>query len=214
MNAKQAANHVSKCIISANMKKSKITTKELQISGFTSVKIRHLLNNLLELPNTNYLEIGTFKGSTFVSALYKNNIKNAYAIDNWSEFQEYGEIKEEFLENTKNLNFTFIEEDCFKLDLSQIKEKINIYLYDGEHRYEDQYKALEYYYSILDDVFIFIVDDFDPFEGWEGVEKGTKDSIKDLKLRIIFDQHLKSNGRNDGKSWWNGYYIAVLKKTQ
>ncbi len=167
----------------------------------------------MELPAINYLEIGTFQGATFVSALYKNNLNSAYAIDNWSEFQTPGNLaKIAFLENTKDLNFTYFEENCWKLDLSKIKHKINVYLYDGGHTYQDQYNALTYYYPILDDEFIFMVDDFDPAHNWEQVEKGTRDSIKDLNLKIIYENHLKSNAKNDSTMWWGGFFVSLLKK--
>lgn len=38
----------------------------------SSPKVRHLLNNLCSLPSTSYLEIGTWKGSTWISALFQN----------------------------------------------------------------------------------------------------------------------------------------------
>jgi len=213
MNSKEKISHILNSILKAETQQSKLDFKTLNLEGFSSYKIRHFLNNLLEIPNTNYLEVGTFKGSTFAAALYKNNINDAYAIDNFTEFEEYGEIKKDFLRATKDFKFTFLEEDCFSLDLNKIKNKINIYLYDGRHLYEDQYKALEYFYPILEDEFIFLVDDFDPYdENWEVVEKGTRDAIKDLKLKTLFQMHLKSTGRNAMDSWWNGYYVSILKK--
>ena len=37
------------------------------------------------MENVRYLEIGTWYGSSSISAIYKNNI-NATFIDNWSQF--------------------------------------------------------------------------------------------------------------------------------
>ena len=61
------------------------------LNGFTGRSFRHLLNSLCKMQNCTYLEVGTFCGSSLVSALYGNHgkIKKAYAIDNWSEFREY-----------------------------------------------------------------------------------------------------------------------------
>lgn len=206
---KHIENSISKAILGI----SKLDEKTLSISGWTSNRIKHLLNNIMELPDINYLEIGTFQGATFTSALYNNNLKSAYAIDNWSEFKTPDNLaRKAFLENTKDLKFTYFENDCWKLDLSQIKNKINVYLYDGAHTYEDQYNALKYYYDILDDEFIFIVDDFDPAPNWEQVERGTRDSIRDLNLKILYENHLKSNSKNDANTWWGGYFVSILKK--
>lgn len=208
--------HIINSIKRAQLNKSKLTKEVLECGGFSSNKIRHLLNNILDYPNTNYLEIGVFMGSTFVSALYKNNINIAYAIDNWSEFNDYGDIKKIFNDTCKknNINnYKIFEEDCFSLDLSKIKEKINVYLYDGNHDEINQYKALKYYYPILADEFIFMVDDFDSYDAkWAEVERGTRHAIDDLNLKILYENHLHSFGRNNADSWWNGFFVSYLKK--
>jgi hypothetical protein len=208
-------NNVIGAISKAELQMSNINKSTLNVPGFSSPKIKHLLNNLVN-NETNYLEIGVFKGSTFVAALSNNTPNSAYAIDNWSEFNDYGNIKEEFLENTKNSNlpsFKFTESDCFKFDLSIIDNKINMFFFDGEHTYESHYNALKYYLPVLDDTFIFIVDDFDPYDNnWAAVEKGTRDSIKDLNLTTIYENHIHSSGRNDSQTWWNGLYVSILAK--
>jgi len=204
--------HIINSINNADLGISKLTNKILNLEGLSSYKIRHLLNNLLELDDVNYLEIGTWKGSTLTSALFNNKVKNVYAIDNWSEFDKSGEVKKQFLKNTKDFNFEFFEEDCYSIKLEQITHPINIFLYDGAHDYDSHYNALTYFYPVLADQFIFIVDDFDPVPSWQQVEKATRDSIRDLKLKIIYEKHIPSNGRNDKNSWWNGYYVSLLKK--
>ena len=206
--------HIKDSILDAESEISKLDPAILNIKGFSSYKIRHFLNNLLELPNINYLEIGVFTGSTFVSALYKNKCNSAYAIDNWSEFQGFvrgKKAKEQFLKNTKDFNitdFTLIEEDCFNVNLSKIKNKINIYFYDGNHEEVNQSNALKYYYPILADEFIYIVDDFD----YSFIEKGTRKGISEMNLEVIYKKHLKSDKTNSIDSWWNGFFISILKK--
>lgn len=207
--------HIEKSIENAIKGISKLDEKTLGIQGWTSVRIKHLLNNIMELPNTNYLEIGTFRGSTFCSALFGNELESSYAIDNWSEFKTPGDLaKKAFLENTKDFNFNYFEKDCWELDTSKIQDKINVYLYDGAHTYDDQYNALKYYYPVLDDEFIFMVDDFDPTGIWERVERGTRDSIRDLDLEIVYENHLKADRKNDPNTWWGGFYISILRKSK
>ena len=205
--------HIKNAISKVESRSSKLPSSISRIKGLSSWKIQIFLNNLLELPNTNYLEIGVFSGSTFVSALYGNKVNKAYAIDNWSEFTNYfGEdAKTQFLNNTykyKINNFTLLEEDCFKLDLAKIKNKINIYFYDGEHTEESQCNALKYYYPVLADTFIYLVDDFN----YLCVRKGTKRGISEMNLKIIYKRYLKSNRRNNAEGWWNGYFISILQK--
>jgi hypothetical protein len=208
--------HLEKSINNAQLNRSKLPKEILDCGGFSSSKIRHLLNNILELPDSNYLEVGVFMGSTFVSALYKNSLNSAYAVDNWSEFNDYGDIKTIFKTTCEKFdlkNYEFFEEDCFKMDLSKIKNKINIYFYDGNHDESNQYKALKYFYPVLADEFIFMVDDFDSYDAkWAEVERGTRHAIKNCNLNVLFEKHLYSLGRNNADSWWNGFFVSYLKK--
>ena len=70
------------------------------LDGMSGIKTRHFYNNLAnfpaDLPSCNYLEIGTWAGSTLCSNMFKNNI-NVSAIDNFS----WGglNIKLQFLNN-------------------------------------------------------------------------------------------------------------------
>ena len=103
----------------ANVEKSKLHPLTFNVPGFTSPKIRHLLNNLGELPDLHYLEIGVHKGATFVALNYKNKLLSSVAIDNWCEFPEEGYSKKEFLKYTNELlepnSYKIYEQDCFTI---------------------------------------------------------------------------------------------------
>lgn len=191
----------------AEIEESQLDAECFKIGGYTSPKIRHLLNNLGSIfqtrsivPMYKYLEVGVHRGSTFVSTLFGNNL-NGVAIDNWSEFNEDGTVKKEFIENIEPFgdNVMFIENDCFKVDLP--KDEYSMYLYDGGHGYEEQKLGITYFYPNMKDEFILCVDDY----GWQQVEKGTQDGIKEMGLTVLFEQHLI-----DG--YHNGFYVALLKK--
>lgn len=111
---------------------SKITDGIKTMEGLSGLKTRHFYNNLLNFEDSRYLEIGTWKGSSVYSAMCSNKA-TVVCIDNWSEF---GCPRDEFLQNFNTYkgqnNATFIEEDCFKVDVSQLP-KFNIYMYDGNH---------------------------------------------------------------------------------
>jgi len=207
--------HVINSINNAESGISKLNNEILNLEGMSGNKVRHLLNNLCSLANGKYLEIGTWKGSTFISALYNNekSLKESIAIDNWSQFSG---PKKEFLDNAKKYlkkdQFQFIEKDCFNIDLSQIKTKINIYFYDGDHRVEDQKQAFTYFDAIFDDVFIAIIDDYN----FMNVPEGTQQAFKLLNYKIEFEKYLPSPRFTppfDNLGWWNGIYVAVISKT-
>jgi hypothetical protein len=193
---------------------SKINDDIINMEGMSGTKTRHFYNNLLNTEDARYLEIGTWKGSSVCSAMCGNKAK-VVCIDNWSEF---GGPKSEFLANFKkfkgNNEAYFIENDCFKVNISLLP-KFNIYMYDGNHTNESHYKALIHYYNSLDDIFIFIVDDWN----WKDVREGTKNSIKRLNLTILYEKEIRLTWDESvtpepelSKTWWNGIYVAILQK--
>lgn len=206
--------HIKKSFNNAELLQSALIPDILTMGGMTGTKTRHFYNNLLQLSNARYLEIGTWKGSSVCSAMYQNSAL-VVCIDNWSEF---GGPKNEFLDYfhkyTGNNNATYIEKDCFQVDVSQLP-KFNIYMYDGNHSYDSHYSALLHYYDCLDDIFIFIVDDWN----WKDVRKGTIDSINKLNLTVLYENEIRLTFDNSvtpeptlSTTWWNGIYVVVLKK--
>ena len=192
---------------------SKITDDIIQMEGMSGTKTRHFYNNLLNTEDARYLEIGTWKGSSVCSAMC-NNKATVVCIDNWSE---YGGPKREFLINFEKFkgenDAIFIEDDCFKVDVSTLP-KFNIYMYDGNHSHESQYKALSHYYECLDDIFIYIVDDWNCYL----VRDGTIDAIRQLKLKVLYEKEIRLTWNNShtpqpqaSDTWWNGIYIVILQ---
>jgi hypothetical protein len=67
----------------------------------------------------------------------------------------------------------------------------------------------------MDDVFIFVVDDWNE----EPVRTGTFDAIRDLNLKILWSKEIRLTNNNKHTppeeahaTWWNGMYVAVLSK--
>jgi hypothetical protein len=208
------------------------------LNGMSGSKTRHFYNNLASMPNCNYLEIGTWAGSTLCSNLYSNNI-NATAIDSfeWGGF----EIKQKFFNNvmkcktinneininSKNYEINIdtdndkilqvFDSDSFKVNINDLKFTYNLYLYDGDHSYDSHYKALIHYINKLNNIFIFIVDDWNI----PRVRDATYRSIKDLNLNILSeceviythdDTHTTHNKDFASLNFWNGIYAVVLTK--
>ncbi len=193
---------------------SKIDRYLVYMPGMTGTKTRHLYNNLLTMDDARYLEIGTWKGSSVCSAMCGNKAK-VTCIDNWSEFDG---PKEEFLVNYNKYkgenDANFIEGDCYKIDVNTFS-KYNIYLYDGNHTDESHYKALLHFYNCLDDIFIYIVDDWN----WDDVRNGTTKAIEKLGLKVLYERDIRLTWDNThtpspfaNRTWWNGIYIAILQK--
>ena len=172
----ELVNHVQKAINNSLLDKSNLPIELIIKKGFSGSRFRHFMNNIGNIKNGKYLEIGVYSGSTFLSVLYNNNI-NAIAIDGWNDtLSILGDEKNPFLQNIKNLflsdlkqymgnnNVTVFEKNSWEVDIFSIlnysEGKINIYFFDGGHDMEDHFMSIVYYNNILDDVFIFIVDDW------------------------------------------------------
>jgi len=221
---------VEQCIAKARAKRSKITPDILALDGMSDEYIRHFLNNVMERPDTYYLEIGIWKGSCTVSALYKNRqfVKNATLIDNYSiRYEDTVAAKNTFISNMEKFlvsesgykftfsnarlenisEFCFYDLDSFSLEATLITngeksvfEKRNVYIYDGRHTEEGQFRALTFYDHALADEFIYIVDDWK----LETARVGTRKAFSTLNYRIKREWELP---------FYNGYFVAVIEKT-
>ncbi len=161
--------HIQRSFTDANAEKSKLPeeiSSNAHLRGMSTSKIRHFLNNINSLPETNYLEIGCWQGSTLCSAVY-GNLGEVYAIDHFVQcFDKYEgqNVKDLLFENLDKFSLRdqvhFFNENCFELDLAKIPVKIDVYFYDGDHSDTAQEKALTYFKPVLADTFIYIVDDW------------------------------------------------------
>lgn len=213
---------IKQSIEAAERGESRLTKEVLELDGMSSNKTRHFFNNIIT-PASRYLEIGTWKGSTLISALYFNNPEFHIAIDNFSEFTG---PRLDFHKNCRRLldywnRANFLDAGCFDIDPKDFGiSNINTYFYDGKHDYEDQYKAITHYYDVLAKEFILIVDDYN----WPQVQAGTLDALRDKQVEIKYMKHLPANtttiqGENgpmtfgDKDLWWNGLFVAHCIKT-
>lgn len=121
--------HVETSILNAYTNKSSISNEILQIEGMSGNKTRHLYNNICSLKGSTYLEVGTWKGSSFISAMYNNNNTFGFCIDNWSEF---GGPRGDFFNNVKRYltteNVKVIDKDCWLIDNQDVNKPIDIFL--------------------------------------------------------------------------------------
>lgn len=202
--------HLKNAISQAQRGKSKLTPEVLAIEGQSSPKVRHLLNQLCTLDQASYLEIGCWKGSTWVSALYGNekSVAAAIAIDNWM-YASQNDFKANCDKFLKRLPYLCISADCFAIKPEvHIKRGVNVYFYDGAHGPLDQERAFTHYNEVFEKVFIAIVDDYNV----RGVQKGTQSAIEKLGYTVHYAEILPAAFNGDTLQWWNGLYVAVLEK--
>jgi hypothetical protein len=201
---KQIDELIDSAIKSADEKISKLDESPFRIGGFTSDKIRHLMNNLGAI-STCYLEIGSHRGSTLVAAFYNNNLR-CVAFDNFSEFED-GTVETELRNNIKEFkgNVFLYKADCFTTDMNIGHTGFDLYLYDGAHDVESQKKAFTRFHHLFADDVIVCVDDYD----WSNVKSGTMEGIAAIEpyFSLIHARFLPG-----AEGFHNGFAVFYLQR--
>lgn len=209
--------HVDKAINDAYENKSKLSVDVLEMDGMSGKKTRHLYNNICTLNDVHYLEIGTWKGSSFISALYGNNIQ-ATSIDNSSEGENvsailYANVLKYLKPNIDSISL--LTKDSWSIQDSDIKRNIDIYMYDGAHTYEAQKKAITYYHKYFSKYVIIMVDDWEC--DWVKVREGTLDGINEMNMKVHYSKEIglvnTTEHHKGGDTFWNGCGVFVCERT-
>jgi len=186
-----------------------------EIEGMSGRAYRNLLNRLVSsIEPARYLEIGSWRGSTVISALFGNTCK-ALCIDNWSQFDE---PKYEFRQNLQHCQIEdrveIIEENFRNVDYCNIG-KFDVFLYDGPHEEIDHYDGILIPQPALKQEYFLFVDDWN----WLHVRSGTLRALSASSSTIQFaveirttedDSHAARFGKHS--EWHNGCFLAVVKK--
>ena len=186
----------------------------LEMDGMSSPMVRHLLNNLCAgVPMPRYSEVGTWKGSTLISAMYGNTECLGWCCDNWSLF---GGPREEFQSNVQTFipdaRLTVCNDDFFNPKTLPQKQT-SVYFYDGCHEERSQYRQLVKASQRFANSCVVIIDDYNRDE----VESATREWLADQnEFFVTFSNTLitpeKQNGHKAG--WWNGFRILLLEKVE
>ena len=212
--------HVINSFNRANTFQTKLPTDVFEMDGMSGAKTRIFYNELCSIEfegrKTEYLEVGTWKGSTLCSALCFNPNCHATVIENWSEFNG---PKYEFETNIKKVNaldrLDIFEEDVFSFDVGKIAKPIDIYLYDGAHDEESHFKAITHIWPALANDAIIIIDDWNP----KYIREATFRALESVGARII--QKFEITYTIDGQhtpipiaqmEFWNGIGVFVVSK--
>jgi hypothetical protein len=199
--------HAGEAIAAAKFECSILPAEIFAVEGMSSRKIRILLNEICAFQDCKYLEVGAFQGSTILAASYQNP-GSFVTVDNFSQF---GGPKREFLLNQNRFanecRFALLEQNVWEVAQEAVAP-INVFFYDGNHSPEDQCQAFLHFDRALTDEFIAIVDDWNNPE----VRKGTQEAFLQLQYKIVKDWAMHSRCHTDPADWWNGLYVAVIRK--
>lgn len=152
-----------------------------------------------------FLNVGVWNGFTFLSGLVGNPEKTCIGVDN---FSESGGPRDAFMERFERFsgpNHRFHEMDYRDYFSNVHSEPIGVYLYDGEHSYENQWRGLEIAEPYFTDDCIVLVDD----SNWEDPHRATLDFIEasGRDYTLFFDERTAGNGH---PTLWNGLMVAQV----
>jgi len=213
--------HVAKCFEKANKSETRLSKDVLGLEGMSGHKTRILYNELCALVRdgrpTQYLEVGTWKGSTLCSAMYQNPQCHGTVIENWAQF---GGPKTEFEKNVDKFDFknrlTVFETDIFSFDFTKLEHPIDIYVYDGAHDAMSQYKGITQVWDALATQAIIVIDDWNLYH----VRRGTLNALRDVEANILkcFEITYTTDGHSHtpvsiaSQEFWNGIGVFVISK--
>lgn len=207
---------IKEAIVNSIIGKSKLSDEVLGLEGLSSKLVRHFLNNIASTAK-NYLEVGVYLGSTFISANYNNNkIIPIYAVDNFTGFFHQDKNNKQKLKNNlelflDNYNYKLIDKSFQNLTFDDIpKNYIELYLYDGDHDYKSQYDGIVMMDKFLANEFVLMVDDWN----YTDVQNGTRDALSFMTNYTVIEEYiLPASFTGDTNMYWNGLFVArIIKK--
>ena len=209
----QLIEHIEQAIAKAEEEETKLSPEVYDIHGMSSAKTRRFMNHLANIPGGTYLEVGSWKGSTLISACYDNSLDLAYSIEDWSQPHGSHNFKAEFYQNMTKFkdrmpNLKIIDDSCWNVDPKDIGP-VDLYFYDGDHTVEAQTRALTHFAPCITEDTIVMVDDWDFVSDVWGrtVEPGTRAGIQKVGFEVLHERIV-----NTGNDWWFGFGIFILKK--
>src|SRR5687767_6687473 len=161
MTTEQKIQAIKDAIEKAKNHQSKMDETAWSVPALSSLKIRHLMNNLGAI-STKYLECGVHRGGLFCSTIRNNPHLYATANDNFASDATTGEcIENVFKESMRKCmhvsQWPFVRLnkcDTFDMSPSMVDGPIDLYLFDADHSYKSQRKAMTHFLPAMADEFI------------------------------------------------------------
>jgi hypothetical protein len=176
------------------------------ISGMSTAANAKIINLICKslAPNEIYLNIGVYHGYSLIAGLI-NTSCIVEGVDNFSQFSNPKDIFFSNYNKFKRHNSFFYDDD-YKNFLQNKKSAVDFYFYDGPHKYQDQYNAINLAKHLFKSNTIIMIDDTNLSE----VEQGTFDALKDNNINYDVWVNIKT-AHNKHPTFWNGVIVLQLK---
>jgi hypothetical protein len=187
------------------------------VEGMSSPKVCNFLNRLVaEMPaDERYLEIGTWKGLTLLSAAFRNVDKVCIACDKfrfWGRWTGPGwRARRSFYSNLRRYRdrcayIDFRHTTCERLfDQKMVQAPIGVYFFDGDHSRDGTRFGIEAAGDVLSHRSVILVDDWNI----PAVRAGTLEGLSAAGLRILWQRSL--DGDSPKEAWWCGLGVFFVE---
>ena len=147
-----------------------------------------------------FVNIGAYKGFSTISGMINTKCE-VHSVDNFSEYDKPEKIMMQNFNLFKKENHYFHNQD-YELFFKTWKKKIDFYIYDAWHSYEQQSKNLEIANEFFSKDCLIYIDDYNDHE----VQNGTKDFINKHPNKFTILKEIKT-GFNMHPTYWNGFIL-------
>lgn len=154
-------------------------------------------------PDEAYVNIGVWNGFTFLSGLVNNPSKTCIGVDN---FRQFGGPRDQFqarFQRYKSSNHHFFDMDYVEYFAKVHRERIGVYMYDGDHSYENQLKGLELAEPFFAEDCVIFVDDTNKKTAWQATMDFVSKRVG--RYQVAVDQ---KTARNCHPTFWDGIMIV------
>lgn len=186
--------------------------------GMLSIRKQKLINLAFSFlpPGECYIEVGTFRGKSLLSAMIDNPYRRVYAIDNFSEFERNGLdlTLGNLLRYGRATQVIFFDESFREVfGRNPFSTPAGLYFYDGAHDEQSQYDGIIMAEPFLANNALVLVDDWRHGPDSNSFARaGTLRAMQDSKheWRLLFELGARYNG--DYALWWNGVGVLSFER--
>jgi hypothetical protein len=179
----------------------------LKIPRMSTFAIGAIINEgVSQMPKDScFLNIGVWHGFTFLAGIIDNPHKRCIGVDNFSKFDGPKELFLKRFIQYKSSNHYFYDIDYKEYFTSVHKGQIGLYMYDGNHSYEDQRKGLQLAEPFFSDNCFILIDDINLKDPRQATLNFIQESSS--QYRIILDE---TTCIGDHPTFWDG--IMILQR--
>ncbi len=191
----------------------------VDIEGLSSHRVCNFLNQLVSRmqPEECYLEMGTWKGRTLLSAAVNNPSRLCIGCDmfrTWGRFTGMGILaKRALMQNIERYRERGAEVRFFHMSSREffreprIPSPVGVYFYDGDHSYSGTFHGILAGSAFLAERAVLLVDDWND----STIRKATEDALAQANLACLWRASLP--GEHGPIGWWNGVGAFYVEKT-